>query len=78
MSRSSATGEKRVRSTKVVTDHWTHEDAVECPDTAAQEVALKHESKMKCNLREGVKDKRKASRAPKKESKKNFLLLKSE
>ena len=69
-------GGKRVHSTKAITEHWIHEDAVEFPDAATQEELLKYESKMKCDLKEEVKDERKAMRVPKKEVKKDLMLSK--
>ena len=54
------------------------EDAMEFPGAVAQEAALKQKSKMKFDLKEALKYERKATRVPKKELKKDLLLLKSE
>ena len=70
--------EKRTHLTKDVTECWAHEDDVDCPDTATQDAVIKHESKMKCDLKDEAKDERKEMCNPKKEAKKDLLLSKSE
>ena len=50
----------RAHSTKTAVEHWTYDDGIECPNTLTIDTVIKHESKIKCMLKEEVKDERKA------------------
>ena len=68
---------KRVHLTKVTIEHLVHKDAIECPKIITKEAVLKHEIKIKFDLKEGAKDEKKeaCTQNLKNEVKENYLLI---